>query len=324
MVVDVAGNAHLAFVPPEHQVLRSPREFVEALRTGHTVVPGDYTVVDDSTDPPHELGRVHVLDVDELPEPSFYDQELAEGYGYLRVRDGVTLSVMVRFPNQDLYGPAPWPTVIEYSGYSPSDPDEPQPSTLLANLLGFAVVGVNMRGSGCSGGVFDVLSAAQAADGYDVVEIVARQPWVLHGRPGMVGLSYPGISQLFVAARRPPSLAAIAPLSVIDDLWRQQWPGGIYNSGFTRAWLAARDLQTKAGGQSWDAKRVAEGDEVAAANHRIRSQNFDFEAFGRAMGDFRPGHVRQAAWPTWCTGSRCPSTSPVPGRTSRPVAASPS
>ena len=288
MVVDAAGNAHLAFVPPEHQVLSSPREFVEALRTGHTVVPGDYTVVDDSQDPPRELGGVHVLDADEVPERAFYDQELAEGYGYLRVRDGVTLSVMVRFPNQDLYGPPPWPTVIEYSGYSPSDPDEPQPSTLLANLLGFAVVGVNMRGSGCSGGVFDVLSAAQAADGYDVVEIVARQPWVLNGRPGMVGLSYPGISQLFVAARQPPSLAAIAPLSVIDDLWRQQWPGGIYNSGFTRAWLAARDLQTKAGGQSWDARRVAEGDEIAAANHRIRTQNFDFEAFGRAMGDFRP------------------------------------
>ena len=33
----------------------------------------------------------------------------------------------------------------------------------------------------------------------------------------MVGLSYPGISQLFVAATRPPHLAAIAPLSVIDD-----------------------------------------------------------------------------------------------------------
>lgn len=300
MVVDASGNAHLAFVPPTHRVLREPREFVEALSTGHTLEPGDYAVFDDSAvlddsavfdesaDPPDELGRAHVLAVDELPDPSFYEQELLEGYGYLTVRDGVTLSVMVRFPNRDLFGEPPWPTVIEYSGYSPSDPDEPQPSTLLANLLGFAVVGVNMRGSGCSGGVFDVLSPAQAADGYDVVEIVARQPWVLNDRPGMVGLSYPGISQLFVAAQRPPSLAAIAPLSVIDDLWRQQWPGGIYNSGFTRAWLAARDLQTRAGGQSWDARRVAEGDEVAAANHRIRSQNFDFEAFGRSMGDFSP------------------------------------
>ena len=311
MVVDPVGNAHLAFVPPEHQVLREPREFVEALSTGHTVVPGDYTVIDDSTDPPTSLGDVHVLEVDEVPDPSFYDQELPEGYGYLTVRDGVTLSAMVRFPNPDLFGPPPWPTVIEYSGYSPSDPDEPQPSTLLANLLGFAVVGVNMRGSGCSGGVFDVLSAAQAADGYDVVEIVARQPWVLNGRPGMVGLSYPGISQLFVAARRPPSLAAIAPLSVIDDLWRQQWPGGIYNSGFTRAWLAARDLQVKAGGQSWDARRVAEGDEIAAANHRIRSQNFDFEAFGRSMGDFRPAlsarrvadMVRHIEVPVYLTGA---------------------
>ena len=36
----------------------------------------------------------------------------------------------------------------------------------------------------------------------------------------MVGLSYPGISQLFVAQLRPPHLAAIAPLSVIDDTIR--------------------------------------------------------------------------------------------------------
>jgi hypothetical protein len=195
---------------------------------------------------------------------------------------------MVRFPNPDLYGPPPWPTVIEYSGYGPSNPDAPQPGTLIANLLGFAVVGVNMRGTGCSGGVFDVFSPAQAADGYDVIETVARQPWVLHGRPGMVGLSYPGISQLFVAATRPPSLAAITPLSVIDDLWRQQWPGGTYNSGFTRAWLAQRDAETRQGGMAWDQARIDAGDTVAADNQRIRSLNFDFEQFGRAIETFRP------------------------------------
>jgi predicted acyl esterase len=226
--------------------------------------------------------------MDEHPDPDLYDQELPEGYGYLTVRDGVQLSVMVRFPNPDLYGPPPWPTVVEYSGYTPSDPDAPQPGTLLANLLGFAVVGVNMRGTGCSGGVFDLFSPAQAADGHDVVETVARQPWVLHGHVGMVGLSYPGISQLYVAATRPPHLAAITPLSVIDDPWRQQWPGGIYNSGFTRAWVAARDAQTRAGGQSWDQRRIDAGDEVARANQEIRSQNFDFERFGRATDTFRP------------------------------------
>ncbi len=288
LVADAVGNAHLAFVPQHHTVLDRPEAIVEALATGDTLAAGEYRVFDHSTDPARDLGVAVVLAVQDTPDTSLYDQELGEGYGYLTMRDGVQLSVMVRFPNPDLYGPAPYPTVIEYSGYSPSDPDEPQPSTLLANLMGFAVVGVNMRGSGCSGGVFDVFSPAQAADGYDVVETVARQPWVLHGRPGMVGLSYPGISQLYVAATRPPHLAAIAPMSVIDDLWRQQWPGGVYNSGFTRAWLAMRDQQTAAGGQAWDQRRIEGGDAVAEQNQLVRSQNFDFEQFGRSIENFRP------------------------------------
>lgn len=286
LVADPSGNAHLAFVPGVHTVLDRPETLMDALATGDSLPAGEYRVVDESTST--DLGPVRVLSVDDLPDPASYDQPLEEGFGYLTVRDGVRLSVMVRFPSADLYGPPPYPTVVEYSGYSPSDPDEPQPSTLLANLMGFAVVGVNMRGSGCSGGVFDVFSPAQAADGYDVIETVARQPWVLHGRPGMVGLSYPGISQLYVAATRPPHLAAIAPMSVIDDLWRQQWPGGVYNSGFTRAWLAMRDQQTAAGGQSWDLRRIEAGDTVAAENQRVRSANFDFEHFGRSIENFRP------------------------------------
>lgn len=288
MVADAHGNAHLAFVPARPLLLDGNEAIVEALSSGDTLAAGTYRVLAELDGATEDLGEVRVLAVDDHPDPELYDQELAEGFGYLTVRDGVQLSAMVRFPDAGLYGPPPYPTVIEYSGYSPSDPDEPQPSTLLATLMGFAVVGVNMRGSGCSGGVFDVFSPAQAADGYDIVETVARQPWVLHGRPGMVGLSYPGISQLYVAATRPPHLAAIAPMSVIDDLWRQQWPGGVYNSGFTRAWLAMRDQQTAAGGQAWDQRRIDAGDEVAAANQRVRSQNCDFEQFGRSIENFRP------------------------------------
>jgi uncharacterized protein len=290
LVVDHAGNAHVAFIPATPGLLDGHDALADALAHGEPLTPGTYRVIDlgvGGGGSARLLGEVRVLGVDDLPDPSLYDQALPEGYGYLTVRDGVRLSVMVRFPSEELYGPGPWPTVVEYSGYSPSDPDAPQPGTILANLLGFAVVGVNMRGTGCSGGVFDVFSPAQAADGYDVIETVARQPWVLHHHVGMVGLSYPGISQLYVAATRPPSLAAITPLSVIDDLWRQQWPGGIYNSGFTRAWLAARDVQTAAGGMAWDQARIDAGDEVAAENQRIRSQNFDFERFGRAMENFR-------------------------------------
>jgi predicted acyl esterase len=309
VVADDGGNAHVAFVPLAHEVLATIEELAAAVGAGHVLPPGEYTVVDETSG--ERSDPVRVLDVDDHPDPSHYDQELAEGFGYLTTRDGTRLSVMVRFPSEELYGPAPWPTVIEYSGYGPSNPDAPQPGTMIANLLGFAVVGVNMRGTGCSGGVFDVFSPAQAADGYDAVETVARQPWVLHGRPGMVGLSYPGISQLFVAATRPPSLAAITPLSVVDDLWRQQWPGGTYNSGFTRAWLAQRDAETKVGGQSWDQARIDAGDEQCAANQTIRSLNTDFERFGRAAESFRPSFrarrvadaVERIEVPTYLSGS---------------------
>ena len=279
LVADHAGNAHLAYVPAEPIVLRSQRDLAEALSDGEVLAPGEYTVADLA---------VRVLAVDDHADPSLYEQTLSPGFGYLRVRDGVDLSILVSFPDENLYGPGPYPTVIEYSGYGPSNPDAPQPGTLIANLMGFAVVGVNMRGTGCSGGVFDIFSPAQAADGYDAIETVARQPWVLHNHVGMVGLSYPGISQLYVAATRPPSLAAITPLSVIDDLWRQQWPGGIYNAGFTRAWLIARDKESAAGGMTWDQERIDAGDEVAKKNQMIRTQNFDFEQFGRAIENFRP------------------------------------
>jgi len=302
LVADSLGNAHLAYVPPQPIVLRTAEQLAAALSEGEVLAPGAYTVADQA---------VRVLAVDDLPDLSLYDQKLAIGFGYLRVRDGVDLSILVRFPDEGLYGPGPYPTVIEYSGYGPSNPDAPQPGTLIGNLMGFAVVGVNMRGTGCSGGVFDIFSPAQAADGYDVVETVARQPWVLHNHVGMVGLSYPGISQLYVAATRPPSLAAISPLSVIDDLWRQQWPGGIYNTGFTRAWLAARDEESAAGGMAWDQERIDAGDEIARHNQLIRSQNFDFEQFGRAIKNFRPmmssrrtaNLVSQIEVPVYLTGA---------------------
>ena len=43
---------------------------------------------------------------------------------------------------------------------------------------------MNMRGTGCSGGAFDYFEPLQGLDGYDVIETVARQPWVLHHASG--------------------------------------------------------------------------------------------------------------------------------------------
>ena len=63
----------------------------------------------------------------------------------------------------------------------------------------------------------------------------------------MMGISYGGISQLFTAATSPPSLAAISPLSVIDNTQTTLYPGGILNTGFAVDWAKERVHDAHAG-----------------------------------------------------------------------------
>ena len=213
------------------------------------------------------------------PERSFYaEQRLPTGeandrLGYITTRDGTTLSASVWLPGPVEDGP--YPTVVEYSGYSPSNPEStgfPQ----LITALGYAYVGVNVRGTGCSGGSFRYFEYAQSLDGYDVIEAVAAQPWVLDNEVGMVGISYPGISQLFVAQTQPPSLIAITPLSVLDDSYAATlYPGGILNTGFALAWTEERQRESEPEGQQWAADEIASGDTECDVNQLIRLQNPD-------------------------------------------------
>jgi predicted acyl esterase len=223
-------------------------------------------------------GELAVTAPVDVPDPSFYEsQEIGPGYGYLETRDGTLLAVNVFLPGPPENGP--YPTVIEYSGYDPANPDAPQPSTLIATALGYAAVGVNMRGTGCSGGAFQFFETLQSTDGYDVVEVIAAQPWAKDHEVGMVGLSYPGISQLFVAQLNPPSLASIAPLSVIADTGRGVlFPGGIYNDGFAKEWAEGRRRDAEPFGQGWSAKRRDEGDQTCIDNQQLRFQSPDILA----------------------------------------------
>lgn len=214
-----------------------------------------------------------VTNPDQHPPQEFYEaQVLTNGYQYLETRDGTLMAVNVILPGPPEDGP--YPTVIEYSGYSPADPDSPQPSMLIASVLGYAVVGGNKRGTGCSGGAYEFFEDVQNTDGYDLVETVAAQPW--SANVGMVGISYPGITQLFVAKLRPPSLAAIAPLSVISDTGRGTLrPGGILNNGFAYEWAGGRDADSKPGGQGWSRRRLENGDQTCIDNMQLRSQTPD-------------------------------------------------
>ena len=151
---------------------------------------------------------------------SIYNQTISDnGYSYLTTRDGTKLAIDVHPPTSPAGEPGlppgtppadvalttfrPIPTLIEYSGYGYADPAGPVNGiAILANLMGFAVVDVNMRGTGCSGGAFDFFEPLQNLDGYDVIETIAHQPWVLDHKVGMMGISYGAISQLFTRTAR--------------------------------------------------------------------------------------------------------------------------
>ena len=254
---------------------------------------------------------VTTLDRTTHPDASFYSsQEIGPGFGYITTRDGTTLSANVSLPGPVEDGP--YPTVVEYSGYDPSDPDAVGLSALY-NALGYAYVGVNMRGTGCSGGSYRFFEYTQNLDGYDAIEAVAAQPWVQGNRVGMVGLSYPGISQLFVAQTQPPSLAAITPLSVIDDTFDGTlYPGGILNTGFATSWIQGVLDNAVPEGQEWAADRIAAGDEVCEVNQEVRLQNpdvvsqiLDTPYYDAALGDeLSPAmFVDQIEVPTFIAGA---------------------
>ena len=62
--------------------------------------------------------------------------------------------------------------------------------SIIGPLLDFATVSVQMRGSGCSGGAFDLFGWPTTYDGYDIIETVAAQDWVQGGKVSMGGISF--------------------------------------------------------------------------------------------------------------------------------------
>lgn len=251
--------------------------------------------------------KARPLRFEDAPGGQFYQQqELKAGFQYIKTRDGTLLSAMVRLPA----GPPPYPTVVEYSGYATSDPGAAQPTSLLAGVLGYATVGVNMRGSGCSGGVMDLFDLPTTADGYDVIETVAAQSWVKGGKVGMIGISFSGISQVFVGGARPPHLAALAPLSFIASIYESPgFPGGIFNNGFAESWLQERANDAKPapeGGQGWARQRVRNGDAICAANQKLRLQTQDPVETTRDLPYYTPELMDRRSPESWVRDVQVP------------------
>ncbi len=187
--------------------------------------------------------------------------------GYLTTRDGVRLRYSALLPE----GKGPFPVILNYSGYDPGSiggksylqNDQSMSTTLDRALIqrGYAVVGVNARGTACSEGVFDFLGPDYGRDGRDAVEFIASQPWS-NGAVGMGNWSWAGMSQLATASERPPHLKAIAPGMVLGDPRLDSWaPGGVPAPLFVSNWW--QYLHSR-----WEAARdsaIAEGDQACVA-----------------------------------------------------------
>lgn len=141
---------------------------------------------------------------------------------------------------------------------------------------GYALLGVSVRGTGCSQGKFDPFDHTMGEDGYDAVEWAARQPWS-DGKVGMIGVSFGGITQLLTAGQQPPHLRAIAASSATSDLYRDvAYPGGILEYDFIFAWTG---IQKEGGTTSLASVAAAEGDSQCMVNSAQHETAYDTQHF---------------------------------------------
>ncbi|MBN8866998.1 MAG: CocE/NonD family hydrolase [Solirubrobacterales bacterium] len=279
-VKNAAPGTKLLLVNAKNKIVRTGKADSYGSKVFYDVTPGAiFTVRTPKGKGAQGTKKFRVLKPGANPPQSFYNKKtLHAGLNYVTMRDGTELAMTVRPPWGKTLDEGPFPTFIEYSGYQTAAPHDlldsiigqiggggggsddlaPATSTAVGSVIGplldFATVSVQMRGSGCSGGAFDLFGWPTTYDGYDAVETVAAQPWA-QGKVGMGGISFSGISQLFTAGTNPPHLAAVSPLSVTDDVYQATgFPGGIFNSGFAYSWITERANDAKpapAGGQPW-------------------------------------------------------------------------
>ncbi|MHB8572062.1 MAG: CocE/NonD family hydrolase [Candidatus Dormibacteria bacterium] len=157
---------------------------------------------------------------------------------YVTVSDGTSIAISISYPpNFVSDGSQKYPALFEMDGYQgyPS----PNDNQFFGSSGNYVVVYAQIRGTGCSGGQFDLFSQRSAQDGYDIIESwMVQQKWS-NGNVGITGHSYSGLTGFQVAETAPPHVKAIALSGLIDDFYRSiLYPGGVFNEGFPILWGA--------------------------------------------------------------------------------------
>ncbi|MDP3968799.1 MAG: CocE/NonD family hydrolase [Nocardioides sp.] len=151
--------------------------------------------------------------------------------------DGTELHLEVTRPTAD----GDWPVILESSPYHgtladregmrilPEPRDDEGTSLGLTGYFapkGYAVVMMDLRGTGKSDGCLDHLGPHDAKDIKQVVEWAASQSWS-NGRVGMTGHSYVGSTPSLGAAMNPKGLATIVPSAGMATMYDHQFQAGV-------------------------------------------------------------------------------------------------
>jgi uncharacterized protein len=165
--------------------------------------------------------------------------------------DGVILRADIHYPTVPETGdpaPGPFPVLLSVTPYGKKAPPPAAQigggATPYLIRRGYIEVMVDVRGTGTSGGCFEMFGAEQMQDGVDLVAWASTLP-NSNGRVGMFGISYLAINQLFTAAAVGPDspLKAIFPVMAAHDFYRDATAmGGVPHMRTVRAYGAIYSL----------------------------------------------------------------------------------
>lgn len=175
--------------------------------------------------------------------PALFDIPEKPFSQYVEMRDGCRLAVDVYLPKTKVAQTSTastWPTIVIFTPYYrrfvTSQPDvEPSPNCGKYRDIfvprGYAVVVVDVRGTGASFGTRDSLrSPKERDDSYEIAQWIVEQSWS-NGLIGSTGISYLGAAAIFLASTGHPAVKAIAPLFAVSDIYKDQlYVGGVLSS----------------------------------------------------------------------------------------------
>ncbi|MER8930548.1 CocE/NonD family hydrolase [Mesorhizobium sp. M0859] len=184
---------------------------------------------------------------------NFSEADVVRDISYVTTKDGTRIAYICYRPKSGRY-----PTVFEYTGYQASATRFEVAKPFLD--AGYAFLGANATGTGCSTGAMDQwFSQIEGVHGAEVVEWIAEQPWS-DGNVGMVGYSYGGNTQMWVAAERPPHLRAIVPSGIGDNYDCWAYLGGMLQLSSLQ-WAFDNESEIQGSGAQW---RISQGDTECA------------------------------------------------------------